>query len=63
LQGSPRACLARGRQVNHDLGAFPLGSEPACPIFSWVKDANSLDILVPDGDFHKHRYGALDEVP
>ena len=32
--------------------AIPLGQEPLCPMFSWVKAATHYDILIPDGASH-----------
>ena len=28
---------------------MPLGREPLCPMFSWVKARTHYDILIPDG--------------
>jgi hypothetical protein len=42
-------------QINRDVADKPMGTEPACPVFSWVKNHETMDILIPDGEFFKHQ--------
>ena len=49
-------------QINRDVAAKPMGTEPACPMFSWIKNHETMDILIPDGEFFKHQYVPLADL-
>lgn len=51
---SPGAYLP-SLQIDRDVAGKPMGTEPACPVFSWVKNQETMDILIPDGEFLKHQ--------
>lgn len=51
----PSSNIRLPAQIDVDVAGKPLGSEPACPMFSWVKNHQTLDILIPDGEFFKHQ--------
>ncbi len=42
-------CAAQVQHHEQGGKAVPLGREPLCPMFSWVKARTHYDILVPDG--------------
>ena len=43
------SCTTQVTNDTQDGQAVPLGREPLCPMFSWVKAKTHYDILVPDG--------------
>ena len=42
-------CTAQVQHHEQGNKSVPLGREPLCPMFSWVKSRSHYDILVPDG--------------
>ena len=53
-QRTRHAGLPRVQVKPHEQNgkAVPLGREPLCPMFSWVKAGTHYDILIPDGAWH-----------